>query len=661
MNVINDHPILRFKRGRKVQFYHDGKLMEWYENDPIAVALQANGVKILSYSKRFHRPRGFFCAIGKCSSCFMRVDGLPNVRTCITPLREGMRIETQHGIGEFLEDTPSDVIDQLGQPLIVETEVLVIGAGPAGLSTCLEAADLGCQVTLVDESLELGGQLIKQTHKFFGSSEDFAGIRGVKIAEILREKLIPYTVSGKLTIFSNTSAIGYYPKEDVVLCTQGEKRIILIKPKAVVVSSGAMEKLIPFSGNDLPGVYGAGAVQTLMNVYGVLPGKKVLMVGAGNIGLIVSYQLLQAGVKVAAIVELAPRVGGYWVHASKVQRLGVPILLQHTVKWAVGEKQVEGAWIQQVDEEGRFVGAEKFVDCDTICLAVGLTPTVDLLWQAGCEMVYVVDLGGYVPKRDWTLRTSNPKFWIAGDASAIGEATTAMLEGRIAGLSVSKALGKVSESFFKNKCEEYWTRLNELRMAETCERLRKGLQFALAGNFPITVQSREEKSQIFNKETYADIFDKPIVQSIIPPMDLWKKRKGGLVIIECPQRIPCDPCHVSCPTGAILPFQNINDLPSVDYSKCTGCAMCVAACPGLACFVADMTGEQAILKLPYEMLPIPKEGNVVACLDRSGRELARSKVRKVQEPRHDRTFVVHVQVPKELVMLVRALKVIEDE
>ena len=141
----------------------------------------------------------------------------------------------------------------------------------------------------------------------------------------------------------------------------GEERYFKAKPKKVVVATGALEKLIPFLGNDLPGVYGAGAVQTLMNVYGVKPAKRVLMVGAGNIGLIVSYQLLQAGVDVVAIVEFAPKVGGYWVHAAKVRRLGVPIYLRHTVKRAIGESAVEGAVIQAVDERGAFVGDERFM------------------------------------------------------------------------------------------------------------------------------------------------------------------------------------------------------------------------------------------------------------------------------------------------------------
>ena len=98
-----------------------------------------------------------------------------------------------------------------------------------------------------------------------------------------------------------------------------QKRLLLLR-------GGASEKFLAFENNDLPGIYGAGAVQTLMNLYGVLPGQEIMMVGSGNIGLIVSYQLLQAGVKVKAIIEAAPTIGGYKVHASKIRRLGNPHL-----------------------------------------------------------------------------------------------------------------------------------------------------------------------------------------------------------------------------------------------------------------------------------------------------------------------------------------------
>ncbi|MBS3943247.1 MAG: (2Fe-2S)-binding protein [Dethiobacter sp.] len=98
---IEEHPVLSFQRGKKVTFTYDGVAMDGYENETVAAALHAAGIKILGYSPAKHRPRGFFCAVGKCSSCFMTVNGVPNVRTCVTKLREDMKVETQIGKGEL--------------------------------------------------------------------------------------------------------------------------------------------------------------------------------------------------------------------------------------------------------------------------------------------------------------------------------------------------------------------------------------------------------------------------------------------------------------------------------------------------------------------------------------------------------------------------------
>ncbi|MEJ5229564.1 MAG: FAD-dependent oxidoreductase [Pseudothermotoga sp.] len=550
----------------------------------------------------------------------------------------------------------------------MKTDLLVIGGGPAGLCAALEAASFGCKVVIVDESLSLGGQLIKQTHKFFGSSVEYAGTRGIEIAKFLIEEVSKK--DGQIAVFLNTTAIGYYAEEKKIACMTNEEKFFSVEPEKIVVATGALEKLIPFPGNDLPGVYGAGAVQTLMNVYGVVPGERVLMVGAGNIGLIVSYQLLQAGVQVAAIVEFAPKIGGYWVHAAKIRRLGVPIYLRHTVKRALGTNHVEGAVIQAINEKGEWRGEEKQIDCDVICLAVGLSPSCELLWQAGCEMKYVPELSGYVPKRDETMRTTNPNIWVAGDASGIEEASSAMIEGKIAGLSVSHSLAKVDDTTFTQRLASYWKELALLRGGETAKRVRAGIEKVLSKSsqnqffeFENNIKASDYSSQNSTDPDFSSgVLPEHIVESFTPPHELWKHKKGGLVIIECPQSIPCDPCHTNCPTGAILPFSNINDMPKIDYSKCSGCALCVASCPGLACFVADLThGEQtAILKIPYEMLPRPQVGQEVLCLDRRGEPLTTGKVIRVQEPKKDKTAVVHVVVPKSLVMKIRAVKVMEN-
>ena len=351
-----------------------------------------------------------------------------------------------------------------------ETDLLVIGGGAAGLCAAAEAAAAGAKVLVAESHLHPGGQLVKQTHKFFGSKDEYAGTRGFKIAEILLDEI--KELGDKVEIRCNSTVTGYYPEDGVFTAMEGEDDYYRIKAKKTVISTGAQERMIPFTNNDLPGVYGAGAVQTLMNLYGVVPGQRVVMVGAGNIGLIVSYQLKQAGVEIAAVVEAMPQIGGYWVHAAKIRRLGIPILLRHTITEAIGEDVVEGAVIQELNDKFQLIGEPKKIECDVICMAVGLTPTTELFWQGGCKMLYVPQLCGFVPYRDKTMRTSNPDLWVAGDASGIEEASAAMVEGRIAGHSAAKALGLPVDD---KKFEEYWTRLDHLRAGEVGQKITAGV------------------------------------------------------------------------------------------------------------------------------------------------------------------------------------------
>jgi len=139
-----------------------------------------------------------------------------------------------------------------------------------------------------------------------------------------------------------------------------------------------------------------------------------------------------------------------------------------------------------------------------------------------------------------------------------------------------------------------------------------------------------------------------------------KKRliKGPVVIIECFQNIPCDPCAASCRFGAIKAFEDINDLPKVDFDKCTGCGICISSCPGLAIFVLDesYSETESLLKLPYEMLPLPKKGDYVWALDRDGQKLCKVIVDKFQKIKN-KTNIVSILVPKNISRKVRSVKV----
>ena len=320
-------------------------------------------------------------------------------------------------------------------------DFLIVGAGPAGLSAAIEAAKRGMQVAVFDENAKPGGQLFKQIHKFFGSKEHKAKIRGFVIGQQLLEEAQKLGVS----VILNATVIGLYAEKELVVRI-GEE-IHHYKGDAVLVATGAAENMVTFDGWTLPGVIGAGAAQTMMNLHGIRPGKKILMLGSGNVGLVVSYQLLQAGCKVVALVDAAPRVGGYGVHAAKIARCGVPFYLSHTIQKAEGTDHVTGVTIAEVDSHFQFIpGTEKHFEVDTICLAVGLSPMSQLLKMAGCKMEDNPKRGGQVPICDAYGETSVPGIFAAGDVSGIEEASSAMIEGRISGIAIAASLGFLEES-----------------------------------------------------------------------------------------------------------------------------------------------------------------------------------------------------------------------
>ena len=343
---------------------------------------------------------------------------------------------------------------------MINTDICIIGAGPAGLAASIEAARYGAKVTLVDENHRAGGQLFKQIHKFFGSHNHQAGIRGFDIGENLLKEAIELGVD----IHLRTVAYGIFEDGIIGINDIDKQKNGLIKAKKTILATGAIENALPFNGWTKPGVMGAGAAQTLMNLYGLQPGKRVVMVGTGNVGLIVSYQLLQAGVEVVAIVEAAPKVTGYLVHSRKLLRSGVPIYTSTTVKEAKGQKGVDEVIIISLDEKfSPIKESEKVLGADTVCIAVGLSPLSELARLAGCDFSFIKTLGGFVPKHDKDMKTTKNDVYVAGDIAGIEEASSAMEEGRLAGIAAAESLGLVETAKAKILKVEYENRLLELR------------------------------------------------------------------------------------------------------------------------------------------------------------------------------------------------------
>ena len=344
-------------------------------------------------------------------------------------------------------------------------EVVVVGGGPAGLAGAVEAAKAGVKVLVVDENDRPGGQLFKQIHKFFGSKAHSAGIRGMDIGT----RLLAETENAGVTVWLDSTVVGLFPDKEMAVVRSlgnGEKTTVTVRAEKILLACGGAENAVAFEGWTLPGVMGAGAAQTMINVHRVLPGKRVLMLGSGNVGLIVAYQLMQAGAEVAAVVEAAGQVGGYGVHAAKVRRAGVPFYLGHTVLRAEADGEtLSRAVIVALDAAFNPIpGTEKTLAVDTICLAVGLRPFTQLALMRGIGHVYVPELGGWMPKHDENMETNVPGIYVAGDTAGVEEANSAMDEGRLAGSAIAQSLGHLDVERGEAVKREFRDRLSALRL-----------------------------------------------------------------------------------------------------------------------------------------------------------------------------------------------------
>ena len=516
-------------------------------------------------------------------------------------------------------------------------DLIIVGAGPSGLSAAIEAAKRGLKVVVFDENEKPGGQLFKQIHKFFGSKEHKAKIRGF----VIGEQLLKEADEQGVEVVLNATVIGLYQDKEIVVKT-GEE-IHHYKGDAVIIATGAAENMVTFDGWTLPGVIGAGAAQTMMNLHGVKPGQKILMLGSGNVGLVVSFQLIQCGCEVVALVDAAPKVGGYGVHAAKVARTGVPFYLSHTIVKAEGEECVTGVTIAEVDNKFQFIpGTEKHFDVDTICLAVGLSPMSQLLKMAGCQMEDNPKRGGQVPICDESGRTSIPGIFVAGDVSGIEEASSAMIEGRMAGITASEYLGYMEE-------QELTEEIKALENA--LDGLRQGM-FA-PSNRGKNIEKTEEGIEISqNLLKHGFVADDEIER--FPGVT---RQKGIHPVMECTQNIPCNPCQDACPKKCIRIGEKITSLPAVnEEATCVGCGMCVASCSGQAIFLVDETYEEgyASITLPYEFLPLPTVGTKGIALGRNGQEVCKAEIVQVKSlPAFDKTNLLTMKVPVDYVMKAR--------
>lgn len=415
---ITRHPILSIPERKEVTFFWQGQKITACEGETIASALFASGIRVFGHHHRDGSPQGLFCANGQCSQCMVLAGGMP-VKACMELVKPGLDVQPLEG----LPSLPEDDAPAPAQPVReIETPVLIIGGGPAGLSAAVELGKRGVPAILIDDKHRLGGKLVLQTHRFFGSSQAvYAGTRGIDIATRLEKEARQYEC---VQFWTNSTALAVFSDHKVGVLKDGME-YMLVRPQALLVASGAREKFLTFKGNTLPGVYGAGAFQTLVNRDLVRPAERLFIIGGGNVGLIAGYHALQAGIQVVGLAEALPECGGYKVHRDKLARMGVPIYTSHTILSANGTDFVESVTIAQVDERFQPIpGTEKSFACDCVLIAVGLDPVDEFFHKA-------VEFG-------------LPAF-AAGDAEEIAEASAAIFSGKIKGLEIARHLGYTDE------------------------------------------------------------------------------------------------------------------------------------------------------------------------------------------------------------------------
>ena len=577
---INEHPILgKISAKTSVCFTFNGLDIYAVKGETISSALFASGIKTFGHHSKDNSPQGIYCANGQCSQCLVLVNGIP-VKACMTIVREGMKVLPCEGLPSLPEYDKTFSFNTIER---IETEVLIIGGGPSGLVAGIEIAKAGIEGILVDDKPSLGGKLTLQTHAFFGSIKDcWAGTRGIHIGEILTEEISKFS---NFKAWTDTTAIGVFKDGYVGLLKEG--RYILVKPRVLLMASGAREKALAFPNCNLPGVYGAGAFQTLVNRDLIKASSRLLIVGGGNVGLIVGYHALQAGIDVAALVEAMPRVGGYKVHEDKLKRLGVPIFTSHTVKGVWGTDRTEGATIVQVDNTFREItGTEKGYEVDTVLIAVGLNPVNELYEDA--------------------LRF-NLNVFAAGDCFEIAEASAAIFSGKIVGREIINCIAEENKKY---------------KMVDIPPDFKKVAE---------VLKSKPGKTDI----SPFPVFDG---ERVMP-------------LIRCYQEIPCNPCVDSCPKDSIaINGDPIMDLP-IYKGGCIGCGKCLAICPGLAISLLFLgkTQEKAQLMLPYELLThdIPI-GSTVKTVGMEGEIIGEGSIKAIKEnPTLPNRHLVLLEIPFE--------------
>lgn len=331
-----------------------------------------------------------------------------------------------------------------------QPDVAVVGGGPAGIGAALAAAESGAAVLLIDEHARPAGQYFK------GPAEGFEPGRGKDQERIrtLRSELAGHDVE----VFSDAVVWGIFDRRNIMVVHEGRSE--LVQAGAVVLATGAYDRPVPFPGWTLPGVMTAGAAQTFVKAQRVLPGKRILLAGAGPFLLPVARGLAEAGAEVILVeatsstawLGLGPAAAGVPAligeavgYARALRRLGVRRYSSHKIVRAIGDGAVSAAVISRVDGDWRAVpGTERTLDVDAIATGYGFVPSTELAESVGLSLRFDPYAQTWFVETDDDMETSEPGVFAAGEITGIAGSDVAFLEGRLAGIgaaSHARAIG----------------------------------------------------------------------------------------------------------------------------------------------------------------------------------------------------------------------------
>jgi D-hydroxyproline dehydrogenase subunit alpha len=369
-----------------------------------------------------------------------------------------------------------------------QTEIAIIGAGPAGLRAAIAAARTGAQVTLIDGYLRPGGQYYRQLPLEFASDDH-------TVHHKQAQELLAQLAAAGVRVITNTTVWGAFGASGGTgpagesrggarcqLALYGPDAPPALEAQALILATGAYDRPIPFPGWTLPGVMTAGAVQTLIKSQRVLPGRRVLLAGTGPLQLAVAAALVQAGAEVVAVLEGASfdlrrvvreasalwgqgqRLGEGWDYGRTLAAAGVPYRNGWSIRAARGDGEVQVAEIGRVDRDWRPVpGTEETLAVDTVVCGFGFIPATELTRLLGCRHEFAPERGGYVPWRDAEMGTSLPGVYAVGDGAGIGGAELAGLEGEIAGLVAARHVRAITDAAARQRMAALMPRLASQR------------------------------------------------------------------------------------------------------------------------------------------------------------------------------------------------------